>query len=486
MVEMEKVAKTAKAKKVTNPTADRVDMALSHFFAAQPPNGRHICIAFSGGMDSVVLLHALSRHQRAWRGAEGDAPFVLSAVHVHHGLSPRADGWADFCAEVCGRLGVALDVVRVDVPRDSGEGLEAAARRCRYRVFSEVDADWLVLAHHRDDQAETVLLNLLRGAGVAGVAGMPAMRAQGGRGAPCAWLVRPLLGVPRAAIEVYAAEHGLRWVDDESNGDRHFRRNFLRHEVLPALEDRFPGASRALARAAGHFAEAAHLLDQLAALDADAARLPSGRIGLAAFNGLPPERARNLLRHVWADAGFRMPEARWLEEVRRQLATADAESETCVATPDGELRIYRGELYCLPHRRPLPRSPVVWRGETELPWSAGKVRFEESIGVGIARHWLVGGSANGDVGRLMPMAVQADSRVELRTRQGGERFRPQAGRPRRALRNLLQEAAVPPWERAQMPLLWIGDRLVWVGGLGVDAGFACAPGEPGLMPVWLP
>ena len=181
-----------------------------------------------------------------------------------------------------------------------------------------------------------------------------------------------------------------------------------------------------------------------------------------------------------------MPEARWLEEVRRQLATADAESETCVATPDGELRIYRGELYCLPHRRPLPRSPVVWRGETELPWSAGKVRFEESIGVGIARHWLVGGSANGDVGRLMPMAVQADSRVELRTRQGGERFRPQAGRPRRALRNLLQEAAVPPWERAQMPLLWIGDRLAWVGGLGVDAGFACAPGEPGLMPVWLP
>lgn len=508
----------------SSPSIEIIDAALRRFFAAHPPAGRRICVALSGGMDSVALLHALSRHrQRIVRGADlpgrgggrGEAAvFALSALHVHHGLSPYADDWAASCAALCRDLGVALETVRIVVPRDSGEGLEAAARRGRYRAFAQVDADWLALAHHRDDQAETVLLNLLRGAGPAGAAGMPALRALGD--APDApesgvWLIRPLLDAPRAAIEAYAAACGLRWVNDESNESRHFRRNFLRHEIFPALETPFPGARQALARAAGHFSEADALLGELAQIDAGATRLPSGRIGLAEFNRLAPARARNLLRHVWAAAGFRLPHARWLEEARRQLADAAAGAETCVATPEGELRTYRGELYCLPRCASVTLSPVVWCGEAELPWGAGCVRFERVVGRGIAARCLPelagarsaeeagggnfeGKSAEGrDIGSLAEGQTEEEAarrrgavRAILRARRGGERFRPQANRPRRALRNLLQEAGVPPWERTRMPLLWLGDRLAWVGGLGVDAGLACAPGESGVLPVWQP
>ncbi len=440
------------------PAANGIDAALRRFFAAHAPAGRRLAVAFSGGMDSSVLLHALTR----WR-KDNALPGALAAIHVHHGLSADADAWAAFCAERCGELGVPLDVVRVDVPRDGGEGLEAAARRERYRAFAGAGADWLALAHHRDDQAETVLLNLLRGAGPAGAAGMPAGRTpvRGPR------LIRPLLDAPRADLARYAAEYGLRWIDDESNADRRLRRNFLRHEILPALERTFPAARPALARAAGHFAEAAHLLDQLAEIDAAAARRPTGRIGLAAFNRLAPERARNVLRHAWAAAGFRAPEARWLEEARRQLATSGAESSTCVATPDGQLRVYRGELYFVGrHEAGRLPQPLPWRGEAELPWGAGAVRFTGGLGIGIARRRLASGEA------------------QLRPRQGGERLKPQHNRPRRPLRKLLQEAAMAPWEREGIPLLWVGGRLAWVGGLGVDADFACPPDEAGWLPVW--
>ena len=355
-----------------------------------------------------------------------------------------------------------LRVVHVDVPRDSGEGLEGAARRLRHAAFAGCDADWLLLAHHRDDQAETVLLNLLRGAGVAGAAGMLAERSQG-KGSK---LVRPLLGVARTDIEAYAAEYALRWIDDESNADVHFRRNYLRREVMPGLEEKFPGARKALARAAGHFAEAAALLDELAELDRARLAGASGRILVSGFNALSPARARNLLRFAWGAAGFRAPDARWIDEALHQLSGADALSEICLATADGELHVYRDELYILAHALEQNSQPVPWSGEAELPWAGGCVRFMPALGGGVRRSALTAGG------------------VELRGRQGGERLQLHPRRPRRSLRKLLQEAAVPPWERQRMPLLWCKGHLMWVGGLGVDAAFACAPGEDGVMPVW--
>ncbi len=403
-------------------------------------------------MDSVVLLHAL--RYLPW-------PAELSALHVHHGLSTQADRWADFCAACCREWSTPLEIVRVQVPRDSGEGIEAAARRLRYQVFSTCTADWLALAQHRDDQAETLLLNLLRGAGVAGAAGMPVERRLG---AQCR-LIRPLLDVPRREIEAYAQAHGLRWVDDDSNEDRHFRRNFLRHDILPPLEQHFPGASAALVRASGHFAEAAGLLDDLASIDHQALAVPGGRVTLDGFRALPRARARNLLRHLWRAAGFRAPDARWIDEALRQLASAGASAETCLETVDGQLHVYRGELYFIRPPASPPAQALHWQGEACLPWAAGQVRFVPVIGQGIPRRLLEG------------------RRVELRTRQGGERLQLHPLRPRRPLRKLLQEAAIPPWERPALPLLWCDGKLAWVGRLGIDAGFACPPEDEGILPV---
>ncbi|MEI7613255.1 MAG: tRNA lysidine(34) synthetase TilS [Betaproteobacteria bacterium] len=431
--------------------------ALARFFSSRLKPASRLCVALSGGRDSVVLLHALKQRISA-------SNCSLAAIHVHHGLSAHADAWADFCADYCRSLGVPLNVVRVEVPRDSGEGLEGAARRMRHAAFAAVDADWMVLAHHRDDQAETVLLNLLRGAGVAGVAGMQAERPQ--PQGPV--LVRPWLDRPRTEIEAYAAEHALRWIDDESNEDLHFRRNFLRCEALPRLEEKFPGARLSLARAAQHFAQGALLLDQLAKIDRAAVIAPSGRIGLDGFNSLAPEREANLLRFVWVDAGFRAPDTRWIDEALRQLACTTAVSETSLSTSDGVLRVYRGELHITGHFTAVAVVPVPWSGESELAWAGGRIRLLPVTGSGFSRTLINEGG------------------MSFRSRQGGERLQPNPKRPRRSLRNLLQESAVPPWERERLPYLWSNDRLVWVGGLGVDSDFACVAGEEGFLPVWEP
>jgi tRNA(Ile)-lysidine synthase len=279
-------------------------------------------------------------------------------------------------------------------------------------------------------------------------------------------LVRPLLDVPRVVVETYARRHGLAWIDDESNDDRHFRRNFLRHEVMPHVEQKFPGAGASLARAAGHFAEAATLLDDLAAIDCDSVTAASGRMALHAFNRLSLARARNLLRYAWRAAGFRAPDTRWIDEALKQLATADSLSEIQLATAEGELHVYRGELYVIPLRAAPPPASLQWLGEDVLPWVDGRVRFVEVIGQGIQRDALLGKPA------------------QLRPRQGGERLQPDPRRPRRTLRNLLQENAVPPWERERLPLLWVDGRLAWIGGIGCDAAFACPAGEAGILPVW--
>lgn len=436
--------------------ADRISHTLAAFLEARLLPGARLCVALSGGVDSVVLLHALDRLRRS------RLSFTLSAVHVHHGLSANADAWARFCRELCKDSDVPLETVRVDVPRASGEGLEAAARRLRHAVFARCPSDWLALAHHRNDQAETVLFRLLRGAGVAGASGMPAERSL--VGGPR--LIRPLLDVPRALIAHYADQHSLAWVEDESNADSRHRRNHLRREVMPRIEAHFPGAATALARAARHFSEAAALLDDLAGSDRAAVAGACGRIDIEGFNALSPARARNLLRSELLAAGFRAPDARWLDEALRQLATAAGSSQVCVATLDGELHAYRGELYVLARRAAVPQVALTWHGEAALPWGDQRVSFVRGTGVGICSRLL------------------AADRVCLRVRQGGERLQPDPRRPGRTLRNLLQEAGVPPWERARLPLLWSGERLAWVAGLGVDAAFACAAGEEGLLPVW--
>ncbi|HXE38519.1 MAG TPA: tRNA lysidine(34) synthetase TilS [Azonexus sp.] len=299
------------------------------FLAARLAPQERLCVALSGGCDSVVLTHLLSRLGLTGR---------LSAIHVHHGLSPNADAWADFCIRYCRDLGIPLSVHRVTVGLGGGEGLEAAARRARYAAFADSAADCLLLAQHRGDQAETLLHNLLRGTGVTGAAAMPVERRFG-----ALRLIRPLLDVARAEIESYARHHGLAWVEDESNGDLALTRNFLRHQALGLLSERFPAAESALAQAAVNFAEAAALLDELAELDwaqasaGDAARL-------AVLRQLSMPRLKNLLRHRLRQLGWRVPVAARLDEFARQLQSAGPDRHPELVLPEGVMRAGRGLL----------------------------------------------------------------------------------------------------------------------------------------------
>lgn len=289
--------------------------------------GDSVVVGYSGGLDSTVLLHVASRLPSAPK-------FGLAALHVHHGLSARADEWAAICARTCHDLGVPLTVRRVTVPAGTGVGLEASARRVRHRAFADCPADWILLAHHADDQAETILHNLLRGAGVRGAAAIPEAKGR---------LLRPLLGLPRAALLAYARDHHLTWIEDESNTDVRYTRNFLRREILPLLASRFPRAGEQLAAAASRFSEAETLLDELAVIDlAGASReFPVPVDLLRTLNAI---RSRNLLRAMLSWNGVQPPDQRRLNEFVRQVRTAGKDRHPRIDLPNYSLWCEAGML----------------------------------------------------------------------------------------------------------------------------------------------
>lgn len=308
---------------------------VGKFLAARLASDERLAVGLSGGCDSVVLLHLLNRLGFAGR---------LDAIHVHHGLSPNADVWARFCADYCARLGIPLLIRHVSVDTASGMGLEAAARQARYAVFADLAADCLLLGHHRSDQAETVLFNLLRGTGVTGAAGMPAERQFG-----CLRLLRPLLTSSRAEIEAYAMSEGLDWIDDESNADISLTRNFLRHEALASLVQRFPAAEASLAQAAANFGEAAGLLDELA--EQDWQRVGEGEAArLSEMRQLSLPRLKNLLRYRLRCLGWQVPVATRLDEFARQLQSAGSDRHPELVLPDGKMRAGRGLLHWMPEK----------------------------------------------------------------------------------------------------------------------------------------
>lgn len=416
--------------------------------------GDRLVAALSGGVDSVVLLHLL----RMLQGVHG---FQLSALHVNHGLSPNAGRWQTFCETLCKAWNIPLDVACVAIERDSAAGPEAAARRARYCAFMQADAGWLALAHHRDDQAETLLFNLLRGSGVSGAAAMPVMRDFPGR--PGLYILRPLLDASRADIEAFAREQGLAWIEDESNEDMRYTRNFLRRRVFPLLRERFPGCDAVLARAATHFAESDELLDQLARIDAGTA-MRDGRIVAAELAKLDDARARNLMRHALKQESLLLPDSARLREIVRQTCVAAPDSQVCFDLAGRELHRFRGEVWIV---KPAdPGNETEWHGEETLAWGGSMLRFSPCAGGGISRRKLESG------------------RVILARRRGGEHIQPDCRRPRRSLKKLLQEHELPPWRREALPLLWCGEDLVWVPGIGIDCAWQCAPGEAGWVPIW--
>jgi len=414
----------------------------------------------SGGVDSVVLLDILARVARKLRCR-------LSALHVNHQLSPNARRWEAFCGRLCRARRIPFRSVKVDVQR--GDSIEAAARAARYAVFARQECEYIVLAHHRDDQVETLLLQLLRGAGVKGLAAMPLLRIQDpGSRIPDPGILRPLLDVTREEILVYARDRGLEWVEDESNQDMYFLRNFVRHEVLPVIARRFPAYRATLARAAGHLAEAARVLDELASADA-AGELADGTLSIAALRRLPPARGRNLLRYFLASRGVTMPGTERLDEALRQALTAKQDARVLVELGDFTLRRHAGRLHLVRARGvPPAHYEKLWRGEKKmaLPELGGVLTLARATGSGISLSRLGGGV------------------VTIRLRRGGERLQPNCRRPRRSLKNLLQEARMPPWQREYIPLIFCGGKLVWAARIGVDSAFQAAAGEAAVEPTW--
>ena len=403
-----------------------------------------------------MLLHLLAQlSQRfSWR---------LSALHVHHGISPHADSWAAFCVELCAKYAIPLQVERVDIAPLRAMGIEAAARQLRHAALARQAVDFIALAHHRDDQAETLLLQLLRGAGVRGASAMPVLKP--GHDSPS--LLRPLLNIERSELEAYARLHELRWVEDDSNEDVSYPRNFLRHRVLPVLQQRFPAYRTTLARSARHFAEAAGLLDELAAQDASSA-MDGERLSVAVLRELSGARGKNLLRYFLAARGAPIPDSTRLAEMLRQLCEAGEGAQIRITWQGWQLRCYREHAYALPETLPAADFAIVWQGQIDitLPASHGVLHFERVTGQGLS------------LARLKQCVVT------IRPRHGSESIRLESARPRQSLRNLLPQQGVPPWQRELLPLLFCGDELVLVPGLALSAEYAAQADEEGVLVSW--
>lgn len=397
------------------------------------PDGA-IAVAFSGGMDSSVLLHAFAHMPTArTRG--------LRAIHVDHGLHADSASWSAQCERFAHALDVPFTAVRVSVEQ-SGTGLEDAARAARFDACAQqLRADEiLALAQHRDDQAETILLKLLRGAGPEGLGGMRSLRefAQG-------YLWRPLLDVPRETLRDYAQAHTLAWIDDPSNADASLRRNFVRREILPRLAERWPDATAALAhsakwaRAAADFisAQAQVALANLQGLDPTTLRWKS-------WLELPDALRDPVLRLWLRELGLDEPAHFHVTELERQLH-ASADRTPCIAFAQTELRRYRDLLYAM---RPLPPLPKRW----ETPWDGTPLDLPD--------------------GSRLLLEPGATCALRVRYRRGGESIRPAGGTHTRELRTLLQEHGIPPWMRERLPLVYAGDELLAVGDLFLSAAGA--------------
>jgi tRNA(Ile)-lysidine synthase len=443
-----------------------LDAVRAARFPDAPPS---IAVALSGGLDSIVLLHLAAAHARA----QG---WPIAAFHVHHGLSPHADTWQAHCAAAAQAVSATFDARSVTIDKGR-EGVEAAARTLRFAALGAMcrahGATLLLTAHHLDDQAETILLQLLRGSGVAGLSGMDDVNAAPGLlGDDRLLIARPLLGVPRTALAALAGAQGWAWVEDESNLDTRYARNALRHDVMPALSGAFPGFQQRLARSCRHVRAARGLLDELAAEDLARCLDPEqDALLLERVRGLHPERIDNLLRHWMATRGLAMPSTAWLEQMIDQLLTARDDAQPLVVHPACDVRRHRGRLYLVPKQPDLAglRDPddegifvkhaqrFVWNGEAAIafPDYGGTLHFDEGE-YGFDPDWLRAGP------------------LEIDFRKGGERLKLAPNRPTRSLKAHFQAGSVPAWERGRLPIVSRNGVLLYAAGLGMDCHHAAS------------
>ena len=411
-----------------------------------------VYIAYSGGLDSHVLLHGLTQLRRQIPGLS------LQAMHVHHGLSPHADEWVKHCRMVCEALQVEFHCEYLDSAPGPGESVEAWAREARYAVFAKKlpAGNVLLTAHTQDDQAETVLLQLLRGSGPKGLAAMPQNQIFfSGR------LLRPLLNLSRRQLHEYAIQQNLIWLEDESNIDQRFDRNFLRHRVMPLLRERWPGTTKNISRSASHCAEAAAGLSELARIDLGGHS--SALLPLELLRALSPPRQRNLLRHWLKDSGCRLPNTRHIQRIQQDLINGRVDSQPQVSWDGWVIRRYRQSLMVEAAASTVKMDEcIAWDLSAPLP-------LPERLGELVAVQQVDGG-----------ISLRIDPRrLNVRFRRGGERCRLTGKNQTAALKKLFQQWGVPPWQRSTIPLLYQDDELVAVIGYAICAPFAAAAGETG-------
>jgi tRNA(Ile)-lysidine synthase len=423
-----------------------------------PRTSAELCVAYSGGLDSTVLLHALAR------ALVDRANYRMRAAHVDHRLQADSASWREHCGRVAQSLQIEFVPLVVSVATDAELSPEAAAREARYAALRQIlkPNEVLLTAHHADDQLETMLLALMRGAGLRGLSGVPSVQIFGG-----GWLARPLLEFSRAELEEWARAEQLQWLQDPSNENTSFDRNFLRHRVLPAVRERWPAAAHSATRSTAHLREAGRLLDVLAAADLESVAIGSC-LRMPQLANLAPARRRNVLRHWIRQHGMRVPSTRKLATIERDLLIAREDRLPCVEWDDVEVRRHRGLLYCMRQRPAFePADPLAWNVSQvlELPAQLGRLRAQRDALGGLA-------------------AARVRGALQVHFRRGGEELQPAGDAHHRKLKKLLQDAGVLPWWRDRVPLIYAGDQLVAVGDLWIAEEFAARDGEDALRIVW--
>lgn len=396
-------------------------------------SAKTVWIAYSGGLDSHVLLHSLS-----------DYPANLRAIHIHHGLNPKADEWAIHCSKVCAALNIPLliEPIRIETPH---QNVEALAREKRYAIFSNLlgEDEALLTGHHQDDQAETLLLQLFRGAGLKGLSAMPE-KISFAKGD----LIRPLLHFSQSELNQYAQTHQLQWIEDDSNHHLHFHRNFLRHQVLPLLQTRWPTLSKTLARSAYHLADAQTLLETFAEQDLKDTLNPDQTLWIPKLLELPIPRQKNVLRYWLDQLGLSMPSYQKLLSIQNTVLNCKSDAMPLVTWEGVEVRRYRNHLYASrPQQSPIKTEEYEWDIRQEIKLDGEILAPKDLIAHGI------------DLSGIKTLTI--------RFRQGGERCRLKGHTHSKSLKKLFQEWGIPPWRRASVPLIYQEEKLIAIWGYAV-------------------
>jgi tRNA(Ile)-lysidine synthase len=406
-------------------------------------------IAYSGGVDSHVLLHLAASLRTSY-------PIKIRAIHVNHSLSPHAEKWSAHCATICQQLQIDYTQKVINATAPSGESPEEIARKRRYALFSTLLApgDILLTAHHQDDQAETVLLQLFRGAGPKGLAAMPVFKSLGQ-----GWLARPLLNFTRADLCLYAKQHQLVWVEDESNENMDFSRNFLRQQIMPLLKQRWPTIASTLTRVSEHCAEAQYLLDKMA--EKNLATVQGAVLGTLSVSGLlalEPAEQRQVIRLWLAQQHFPIPGSVKLHQIQSDVLQARSDKMPHMQWAGIELRRYRDDLYVMPCLKPVSTETYAWDLQQPLVLAVGTLRAELVSGQGLR---IQGGH------------------VTVRFRQGGETGQLPGRHCHHRLQKIFQEKRVPTWLRDRIPLIYVENQLVAAVGLFVSDEWMATEGQLG-------